>query len=212
MERQESKDKSEQAASDKAVEQQAERLADIERPSHKPPKSKVFPIFNAYVILVGTVIGFGVLAFYTGHKFTADVIFYLSIPLLALIPLALVIYLLPMIREQLTAITDRIADSRLFAFTMRHIAKVAYTAYAVSLYQVVEGIRMFPNRQRGGLMLIAVGTYNFITWRELVLEVTLRRRINKLRDRLDNVSEIAIYLFKENKMRLEREPKGEKRN
>src|ERR1700722_5991673 len=99
MEGQESKDKSEQTASDKAIEHQAERLADIERPSSKATKSKTFAVFNAYLILLGTIIGFGVLAFYPGHKLTADIIFYLSILLLGLIPVAIVIYLLPIIRK-----------------------------------------------------------------------------------------------------------------
>jgi MFS family permease len=210
MERQEGKDESEQTASDKAFEHQAERLADIERPSNQPPKSKVFAVFNAYLILVGTIIGFGVLAFYTGHKLTADIIFYLSIPLLALIPVALLIYLLPMIRERARFGLDRFENSRFLAFGIRHFARFAYIQYALSLYQVIDGIRTFPKHQRGSLALIALGGFNFIWMHHLVLDITLRKKIYRLQDHMWELSGLLVRFAKKHEMLQEHKPDREK--
>jgi hypothetical protein len=212
MEGQERNDKPEQTASDKAIEHQAERLADIERPSDKPTKSRVFAVFNAYLILVGTIIGFGVLAFYTGHKLTADIVFYLSIPLLGLIPVALVVYLLPMIRKQVTAGLDRLAESRFTAFLDRHLKQIAYAQYVLCLYQVADGIRKFPNGQRASLILIGIGGFNFITMRLFVLEITLRKRLIKLTNTLYDVSDILLYLAKKDKMPPEHKSESKNSN
>lgn len=157
---QESDNKPQQTPSHETNEQETAKLLRRNRQEHNKKlganRSNLLGVFSAYILVVGTVVGFGVLAYYTGHKITQEIIFYVSIPLLLAIPIALICYWLASVfKSQRTKILlDRLADSAFVKFLARHMEVFAWVQYAVSAWQIEEAIRKFPMHPRFSLTVI----------------------------------------------------------
>ena len=128
MEDQEGKDKPKHKSGDETAEQSATELfglkPELQRPRHRPG---LLAIFSAYLLLVGTVIGGGMLASYAGHGTAMQIIFYVSVALLLLIPVILVCYLAFSVHRRYPFL------KKIALFFERHTAKILPVCAAVAL-------------------------------------------------------------------------------
>ncbi|MBZ5507505.1 MAG: ABC transporter permease [Acidobacteriia bacterium] len=151
---QESDNKPQQKPSHKGNQQEATKQQI--RDEQELTRTSLLGIFSAYVLIVGTVVGFGVLAYYTGHKITQEIIFYISIPLLLAIPIALICYWLASVFKSTRTkiLLDRLAESAFVAFLARHREVFGWFQYALSAWEIGDAIRKFPMHPRFSLTVI----------------------------------------------------------
>jgi hypothetical protein len=110
----------------------------------------VIGLASAYLLLVTAVIGFGVLAFYTGHKIAQEICFWISIPLLAAIPVVFIWYLLPTRREKIkreapTGMRERLirfANSPMGRFFERHERLINFGIYGLDIFNIAKILQM----------------------------------------------------------------------
>jgi hypothetical protein len=127
--------------------------------------SNLLGVIQTYLLFVTAVVGFGVLAFYTGHKITQEVAFYASIPLFLAIPTAVFWFLRP---KYLNTTTDktklkgqrplsRVANSTFGKFLVGTVNSNIYTAFwlAYLIWRIVRTVRDFPLHPRLSLALVA---------------------------------------------------------
>jgi hypothetical protein len=163
-----------------------------------PSRVNLLGVFSAYVLVVGTVVGFGVLAYYTGHKITQDIIFYTSIPLLSAIPIALICYWLASVfkNPRTKMLIDRFAKSAFVEFLARHMEVFAWFQYALSAWQIEEAIRLFEKHPRFSLAAIVY----FGAWAVGAaisnVELKMRRYQREREDRLLDIIERIIERMK----------------
>src|SRR6478609_492130 len=194
---QESDNKPQQTPSRKGNKQKAAKLQSRDR-QHDISRINLLGVFSAYVLIVGTVVGFGVLAYYTGHKITQEIIFYISIPLLLAIPIALICYWLASVFKspRTKMLLDRFVESAFVEFLARRIEVFAWFQYALSAWQIEEAIRKFPMHPRFSLTSIiyfgawAVGAA--ISNAELKIKRQQTELEDKLLDIIDDIIEIQL--------------------
>jgi hypothetical protein len=198
MKDQEGEDKPEQTPGDKASERESAQLTFLQRrEGNGQPTANLLALLNAYLFLVTAVAAVGGLAFYTGHKISAEVIFYLSIALLVLIPALLCGYWFVSIRTAPSraaelSLIDRITSSRFTQFLGHHVGAMALAQYIVCTCGIEEAIRRFPQHPRFSLATMAFDGVLAIYVAMASLEVRLRKRNIELQQSITSVSKTLI--------------------
>jgi hypothetical protein len=164
MAEQERNDKAEQQASDKGNTQETDQISKIKRQLLTPPIA--MELMGAYAIVVGTIIAFGALAFYTGHRITQEIIFFTCIPLILAIPAGIVWYLRSTFFPKKTApnVTPE-SQRRLDRFKQSLFGKcllwlgtnpiVRLLNIAFYIYVIADAVRGFQRHPRLSLAMIA---------------------------------------------------------
>jgi MFS family permease len=180
MEDREGKDKSEHNSGDERAEESATELfrlePELQRPRRRPG---LLAIFSAYLLLVGTVIGGGVLASYAGHGTAMQVIFYVSVALLLLIPIILGCYLAFSVHRRYPFL------KKIALFVERHANVIVSVCAAVALGEIIRSVWRFPQNPR---MYLAEILLNFVT---IVFWIMMRvfRRVDRIYDLIDRMSD-----------------------
>jgi hypothetical protein len=99
----------------------------------------LLPLFGTYLVLTGTVIGLGVFAFYSGHKRSTEILFWISVALTALIPVILLIYAGIALHKQWPVF---MLETRLGRFLLRHHRAFTYASIFISFFGIAESISM----------------------------------------------------------------------
>jgi hypothetical protein len=159
MDDQESKDESEHTPGDETAKQGTAELlrlqAEIQRHRQKPG---LLAFFSAYVLLVGTVIGGGALASYAGHGTATQVIFYVSIALLVVIPVVLVCYLALSIHRRYPFL------KKIASFFERHVYAIMYVFTAMAVGVIARCVWRFPLHPRANLTFILLNSASIVFW------------------------------------------------
>lgn len=168
--------------SNKTAEHYRADLVTIERPEPPKPSTSLLALFSGYLLLVGTVIGGGVFAFYTQHRKITEWLFYISLVLLALIPLLLIGYLIVAAYQPLRRLAKRVFLSRfmksIVRFLARHVIKFSYLGIAFSLIEIGLAIQRFPQHPRLSLALIVFYALQAAFLYSGTIEIKLLRDIN----------------------------------
>jgi len=123
----------------------------------------VLAIFNAYLLLVGTIIAFGVLAFYLNHKRTQEICFWMVCALLLAIPIiALTWYFRQTswersrgeVVDEKRRLLERFGKSSFVRFLSRHSRAIMLLSQALYIAQIANAIRLFPKHPRLSLAII----------------------------------------------------------
>jgi hypothetical protein len=143
--------------------------------------SNTLGLLSLYVVFVGTVVAFGVLAFYTGHKTTQEIVFFVSAILFLALPSGALWYLFPLFikKATLSKLLDKINQSSIAASLARLNNNRIFRLFNLALYafNIADAIYLFPKHPRLSLALLTVYVallfWLLSTW---ALEV-LKRRI-----------------------------------
>jgi hypothetical protein len=168
-------EKTEQAAREIANKQENEELLALKRKevlAKLLAPNNLLGLLSLYFLFVGAVVAFGVLAFYTGHKTTQEIIFFISAALFLVPPIGALWFLFPLFIKKATLgkLMDRIIRSPLSTslarLTTNHIFRLGILAlYA---FNIVNAIYLFPKHPRFSLALLTVSvafpSWLLITW------------------------------------------------
>jgi hypothetical protein len=198
MKDQEHNNEAEHRTRDETQQHDATELLRLQGQVEKPPKTNFLTLFSVYLLLVGTVIAAGSFAYYSGHKTSQEILFYLSIALLSLIPFILLSYLFLTfsIHKKLSDLLDRVMDSPFGRFIVDHLNVVFYTSYAIAFWEIGYAIRRFPTHPRLSLTLIASYLLNIIYLAHVSSEIKMIRRNIEMRQRLNRIGRVLLHLAK----------------
>ena len=132
---------------------QAEITEQTKESAHSP-----LAIFSAYILLVGVVISGGVLAYYSGHKNTMEIIFYISIPLLLLIPAMLVGYFAFHIHQRHPFLKNTAS------FFLRHTKLISNVCALIGLCEMVRAVWEFNTFPRAHIAEILMSLFLLLNW------------------------------------------------
>jgi len=142
-------------------------------------------LLSLYLVFVGTVVAFGVLAFYTGHKTTQEVAFFGTAILFLILPIGALWYLLPIFikKDTLGRLLKRINQSSISKSLARlgKDRRVRLINLALYAFMICIEIRQFPLHPRFSLAMVvlymALSFVYLIPWvsesikREIYIEI-----------------------------------------
>ena len=191
----------EQKARVEETKQEAEQLVELQRRKIFSPH--VLPVIaNAYFLFVGTLVAFGVLAFYSGHLTILKIVFVICIPLLLVVPIGAIWYLLAMFPKKPS--TDvapgkqSALDKMLQSPAGKTVARVLNSRifkvfnFSLSIYMVTDAILMFPRHPRASLAIVASYTVSLSVLLTLsVVEKVENRHIGTMYGQLELTKKLS---------------------
>lgn len=207
-------DKTQQNPGSKGQEQQVAQLLGRQRQLLRnllPPNEwlVITGIFSAYLLLVGTIIAFGVLASYAGHKLTQEICFWIAGVLLLAIPIFVICYLRatpqakpkPEVAAGKKLLLERFAESSFGRFLSRHSRAITFLSQALAITQTAEAIRLFPKHPRFSLVIIVyfiassfVSVIINLVSRLVVLNTVVTRLIADVSSLLDIIESLNTHV------------------
>ena len=191
-------DEAEQAPRNEEKGQEHQKFPALHRHNEIRVPNSFIGIVSAYVGFVGIVIGFGVLAFYTGHKITQDITFFICIilllPLFLLIPFSIFWYLRPIFKKnrqqnvtpEKQSLVDRFSRTFvgkfLFWLSNNRIGRIL--SVALYVYNIAQAILMFPRHPRSSLGLLVLSLAVLMWFMFMVYLETIEKRIDRRIDLL----------------------------
>jgi hypothetical protein len=198
-------DKAEQAARNEENKQETAQLLKLQRQKLLTPllaPSNVLGLLSLYVGFVGTVVAFGVLAFYTGHKITQEIVFFTCVIFFLILPIGAIWYLRPIFTKK-DALGKRLLDKLKQSSISRSLARlgndrrVRLFNLAFYTFMICIEIRQFPLHPRFSLAMVvlymALSFASLIFWVSETLEVEILNRLRDIVDVLERVWEMANY-------------------
>jgi hypothetical protein len=179
MNNEERNNKPKETTSDKKNQKKATQLLDTQT-SKAQLKPQLVSLSSTYLLFLAAVITLGMLASYTGHHRTADFIFYVSIPLICLLPLGLIVYLIIKARHHSQSFLDKLLDSKIFQFSFRHFEWFAYVQYVLCAPLIYRGINNFPRDPKFSLWMITLSLFFIVSAKLSTTEMRLRLRLFSL--------------------------------
>jgi hypothetical protein len=198
--------KVEQAAREVENKQETEKLITLQRKevlAQLLAPSNLLGLLSLYVVFVGTVVAFGVLAFYTGHKTTQEIVFFISAILFLFLPIGALSYLLPIFikKDALGKLLNRINQSSVSKFLARignnRIFRLStLMGYA---YMIADAIYAFPKHPRLSLTIaiiyVVLSFWSLITWASEALGTKFYETLNKVVDLNEQTYRIATAAY-----------------
>jgi hypothetical protein len=180
MDDQEGKDEPKHQPGHETAEQSAAELlrfkSELQRPQRRPG---LLAMFSAYLLLVGTVIGGGVLASYAGHGTAMQIIFYVSVALLLLVPIILVCYLVFSIHRRYPFL------KKIALFFGRHANVIVSACAAIALGEIARAVWRFPLNPRLYLAEVLFNSVTIVFW----IFMQFSRRIDRVYDSIDRITD-----------------------
>jgi sensor histidine kinase YesM len=206
-------DKAKQAAREVGNERK-EVLAKLLAPSN------TLGLLSLYVGFVGTVVAFGVLAFYTGHRTTQEIAFFVSAILVLILPIGALWYLLPIFikRDTLGKLLNRINQSSISKSLARfgNNRIVRLFNFALYAFMIADTIYTFPKHPRFSLVFIVI--YVALSFAYLILWVSesikreiytqIYERILKLLEIIEGVRDTSRHIAERSLTLIERTEKS----
>lgn len=163
--------------------------------------SNMLGILTVYLLFIATVVGFGTIAFYSGHLITLKIIFFICIPLLLVVPIGTAWYLRILLPRKPTERGARSKQKLLDRITQSFISKSLvqlgnnrnFRLYTLASYtaMIVVAIRSFPAHPRFSVTLVvfylALSFASVISW---VSETIQREIYAEIYERILKVLEI----------------------
>jgi hypothetical protein len=156
-----------QKARDEEYQEEAEQLLKLERKIVAP--NLFLGIMSVYLLFLTVLAAFGVLAYYSGHITTLQIVFLISIPLLLVAPISAIWYSWAIFRKKPTEKAASTKQNLLIRMTRSPIGTVltrivdnpivTFFQYSLSIFMVILAIiRLYPLAPRLALAAIMINT------------------------------------------------------
>jgi hypothetical protein len=197
-------DKAEQNASKEGDKQETDHVVEFKRHEFLRPPIAI-GVFTVYLVLIGAIASVGVLAYYLGHKTTAESLLAISIFLSLFVPIGIAWYVRAVLpRKAKPAETstrkDRLLSRWLQSPVNKFFTRIGNNAIfrvlmlSSYVFMVADSIRSFPQHPRFSLTIAIFYVANFF-WLVLIfylggVETRLDRRIDLLWESNDRMRDI----------------------
>jgi hypothetical protein len=201
-------DKVEQEARSEENKQEAAQLLKLQRQellTQLVAPSNVTGLLNLYVVFVGTVVAFGVFAFYTGHKTIQEIIFFACPILFFVLPIGAIWYLRPLFTTKV-GLSKRILGTLKQYPISKFLARLGNKRFirlfslVVCATMIADAIYSFPKHPRFSLLIVVIyltlcfASASLWIWDEVLKAtmVDIYGLIRDLVDMIDNVMKFAL--------------------
>mgnify|MGYP001358457868 CR=1 FL=1 len=202
----EADNKAEQAASEIANKQETEQLLTLRRKEVLAKilaPSNMLGLLSLYFLLVGTIVAFGVLAFYTGHKITQEIVFFISAALFLIPPVGALWYMHPFFikKDAIRKLVNRITQSPLSWTLARLGNNRSFRLFTLAMYALVIAFAIYSSPKHPRFSLVVVVIYmafsfgGLITWASEVLERKIYVTLGKFLEFSEETFRIARNAF-----------------
>ena len=175
--------------------QKAEHLVKLQRHGILGP-SLFTGLLNVYLLFLAAILGFGTIAFYSGHLITLNIVFFICIPLLLIVPIGAIWYLRILFPRKppengapgKKSLLDRIVQSSIGRRLTHFLARIGNGRmfrvfnFALCIYMIADAIRLFPRHPRLSLAVVALYTAFLSAFVTLLVVSTLQRKLAKIMD------------------------------
>jgi hypothetical protein len=197
-------DKAEQAARNEENEQEAEQrlIKRQEVLNQILAPNNVLGLLNLYVVFLGVVVAFGLLAFYTGHKVAQEITFVACIVLFLVLPISAIWYLHPIFTKNGKRLLDRITQSSISKYLARlgNNRILRFSNAALYAFMISGAIYSFPRHPRFSLVIVviyvALSIWSLIAWASQALKRDIYGILSKVLEINADLHSIASGAFK----------------